>query len=143
MVRRLKITYFSLLVRAILGFICAFILKEFKLIEVLKGGQFKPFNVSIFILAIATAIAVPIFFRSIFAHRKKDEKRITEEEFIRFEQILIGTALVAPYTSLIAYLFDFPEFYLVGSFLATLYALYYFYPSQRRIAFEKRIFRVE
>ncbi len=140
---KLKKTYFSLLVPAVLGFICFFLLKQFKVIAVLKGGQFKPFNVLVFVMAITTAIAAPIFFRSIFAQRNKDKKRITREEFIRFQQHLIRMALIAPYFSLLAFFFDFPQFYLVASFLAALYAVYYFYPSQRRIGFEKRIFRVE
>jgi len=140
---RLRKIYFSLLIPAILGFIGFFFLKQLGILEISGIGQNRLFNVSIFVLAICTAVAAPIFFRSYFAHQQRNEKRIAEAVFIRFEQSLIRIALIAPYFCLVSYIFDFPEFYLAASFIASLYAIYYYYPSQKRLTFEKRIFRVE
>jgi len=44
---------------------------------------------------------------------------------------------------LVAYLLEFPRFYLAGTVLMALYAVYYYYPSKKRIQFERKIFRVK
>ena len=51
-------------------------------------------------------------------------------------------ALVTPYLTLAGYWLALPKFYLSGAVLMTLYAGYYFYPSRRRLEFDRRIFRV-
>ncbi|MFH2132584.1 MAG: hypothetical protein ABIK68_19560 [bacterium] len=139
---RLKRTYFGFLTPVLAGFICGFLNKEFKLALFRQGETAEFFVVATFIGSLVFAIAAPIFIRTIFAHRQRHQTHIPEDRFIRFELNLIRVALLTPYFSLVAYLWDFPEFYMAGSFLAALYAIYYFYPSQRRIIFEKRIFRV-
>jgi hypothetical protein len=45
--------------------------------------------------------------------------------------------------SLIAQILQLPRFHLAGTIIMALYALYYYYPSKRRIDFERRIFRVK
>ncbi len=140
---RLKRTYFRLLVPALAGFVVVFINREFSLVNLGGGKAGEVLVVAVFIASLVFAIAAPIFLRTLFAHQQREKKGVAEREFVQFEQNLIRIAMVTPYLSLVAYLLSFPEFYLAGSFLAGLYAVYYFYPSQRRIAFEKRIFRVE
>lgn len=143
MQERLKKTYFRLLIPALIGFGLVFLDKELQITGTVQKAVGEVFIVAVFILSLVLAVAAPVFTRTLFAHQHKDSKRVAETEFIRFEAKLIRIALVTPYFSLIAYFFSFPEFYLVGSFLAGLYAIYYFYPSQRRISFERRIFRVK
>jgi len=106
------------------------------------GGQIESLVIAVFVLSIGLAVAVPIGLRSLFVYRWRDRRSVSEEEFIRFEQLLMRVALSSTFGSLIAYALDFPGFYLSGIFLAALYSAYYFYPSQRRLTFEKRIFRV-
>ena len=138
----LQRTYFSFLIPAGAGFIFAFAGRQSGLLKSWEGHLPGALIVTVFILSIVLAVAAPVFLRSVFAHRHRQAKQVSEEDFIRFEQSLIRTVLLAPYLGLAAYLFCFPRFYLAGAFLAGLYAVYYFYPSTRRIAFEKRIFRV-
>lgn len=97
----------------------------------------------VFVLSVIFGIAAPIFFRSLFAHKISNEKSTTESKLIKFEQSLIRIALVTPYLGLIAYFLEFQKFYFSATFIMALYSVYYFYPSQKRIAFEKRIFRVK
>lgn len=96
----------------------------------------------VFTLAIVCAAALPVLLRTAFAHRMRREKSVPEALFFRFQRRLILAALMTPYLGTIVCLADFPRFYLAGVVLAIFYAIYYHYPSQRRIAFDRRIFRV-
>ena len=142
MIDKLKKTYFSLLIPAIVGFLCIYLSKEFNFIHLGKPQFISILAPSVFVLSVIFSIAAPIFFRSLFAHKMSNEKSTTESKLIKFEQTLIRIALVTPYLGLVAYFFEFQKFYFSAIFIMALYSVYYFYPSQKRIAFEKRIFRV-
>ena len=143
MIKKLKKTYFSLLIPAMVGFICIYLSKKFNFFNFDQLQFISILSPIVFVLSVIFGLAAPIFFRSLFAHKMRNEKSTTESKLIRFEQSLIRIALVTPYLGLLAYLFEFKQFYFTATFLVTLYAVYYFYPSQKRIAFEKRIFRVK
>jgi hypothetical protein len=143
MADELRKTYFTLLIPAIAGFIVLWFAKALHLID-FGPIQFQQFFAPfLFILSVIFAIALPIFFRTLFAHRVRDQKSVSEEEFIRFERTFLYIVLVTPYVTLAAYLFGLPRFYCAGTVLTALYAVYYYYPSQRRIQFERRLFRVQ
>ena len=143
MANDLKKTYFALLIPAISGFILIIVAKTFHFI-VLEPVQFLPILAPIvFIMSVVFAVALPIFFRTIFAHKIRHQKNLSEADWIKFERHFLYIVLVTPYLMLMAYLFEFPRFYLSGTVLMTLYATYFYYPSNKRIAFERRIFRVE
>ncbi len=143
MQKQLLRTYLRILIPAVMGFITGFVNNRFQITAVFNERPGEVLVVSLLNLSLVFAVGVPILIRTLFAHRQKEKKSVSTADFILFERNLIRTALVVPYLSLVAYLYGFPEFYLAGSFLAALYAVYYFFPSQRRIAFEKRIFRVQ
>ncbi|MDY6790628.1 MAG: hypothetical protein SWH54_05090 [Thermodesulfobacteriota bacterium] len=143
MIDKLKKTYFTLLIPAMVGFICIYLSKRFNFFYLGQPPFISILAPVVFVLSVVCGIAAPIFLRSLFAHRMSNEKNTAESKFIKFEQNLIRMALVTPYLGLFAYLFDFKKFYFTATFLVTLYAVYYFYPSQKRIEFEKRIFRVK
>ena len=126
-----------------MGFIVISIVKKFSLLEVGQIAFQEIFAPLVFILSVVFAIAWPIFFRTLFAHKIRQKKRISEVDLIKFERSFLYIALVTPYLTLIAYLLEFPRFYLVGTVLMALYAVYYYYPSKKRIQFERRIFRVK
>ncbi|HDH87206.1 MAG: hypothetical protein JRF08_03705 [Deltaproteobacteria bacterium] len=138
----LRRTYFMLLVPAVVGFIFLFGVTKFHLISF---GPFKYqefLGPSVFIASVIFAIALPIFFRTLFAHKVRDQKSVSEADLVKFERNFLYIALVTPYVTLVAYLLALPRFYCAGTVLMALYAVYYYYPSERRIRFEKRIFRV-
>ena len=143
MINKLKKTYFILLIPAIVGFICIYLAKKFNFLHFGQPQFISILAPSVFVLSVIFGIAAPIFFRSLFAHKISNEKSTTESKLIKFEQSLIRIALVTPYLGLVAYFFEFQKFYFSATFIMTLYAVYYFYPSQKRIAFDKRIFRVK
>jgi hypothetical protein len=143
MADKLRRTYFTLLIPAIAGFIAISIVKKFSLIEFGHITFQEIFAPLVFVLSVVFAIAWPIFFRTLFAHKIRHQKSISEVDLIKFERSFLYIALVTPYLTLTAYLLEFPSFYLAGTVLMALYAVYYYYPSKKRIQFERRIFRVK
>jgi hypothetical protein len=142
MTKKLKKAYFMLLSPAGFGIIIIFVAKTYNF---LKLGNFEFLGIIapfVFILSVIFAVALPIFYRTLFVHRVRHLKNLSENNLIKFELNLLYFALVTPYLTLIAFLLELPRFYLAGSVLMALYAVYYYYPSQKRIRFEKRIFRV-
>lgn len=142
MTQKLKKTYFILLLPAIFGIIVIFLAKTYNFLalgQLRFLGVIAPF---IFILSAIFAIALPIFYRTLFANKVRHLKNLSRNNLIKFELNLLYIALVTPYLTLIAFLLELPRFYLAGSVLMALYAVYYYYPSHKRIQFEKRIFRV-
>ncbi|MBN1225592.1 MAG: hypothetical protein JXA79_01250 [Deltaproteobacteria bacterium] len=136
-------TYFKILLPSIIGFIITGSLKVFEIINFGPLRYIDFFAPAVFVLSVISAIAMPIFCRTIFANKMRDEKAVSLEDFVSFERRILYISLITPYLALIAFLFDFPKFHLAGSFLMAMYAAYYYYPSKRRITFDKRIFRVK
>ena len=143
MTEELKKTYFIFLLPSILGFTLAGGAKSYDLIEIGSDNFIEIAGPIIFILCIALAVAFPIFYRALFAHKSRDLINLSEKKLYKFERTLINVVMITPYLALIAYFFDLPRFYTASAILIGLYAVYYFYPSKTRIAFEKRIFRVK
>ena len=145
MAKELKRDYLRLMIPAVVALALLLGVKALELIPVRTllslGSQpfFAPF---VFVLSVIFAVALPIFYRSLFAHRVRDEKSVPVKKWLRFERTLIHLSLVTVYLVLPACLFEFPRFYLAGTVLMALYAGYYFYPSRKRIEFERRLFRV-
>ena len=142
MTDKLKRTYLILLLPSILGFTLAGGAKAYGLIEIGSFNFIEIAGPSIFILCIALAIAFPIFYRTLFAHKSRDLISVSEKELLKFERNLIYITLMTPYLALSAFFLELPRFYTTGTILMGIYAVYYFYPSKKRIAFDRRIFRV-
>ncbi|MDD9301912.1 MAG: hypothetical protein HUK40_06000 [Desulfobacter sp.] len=97
----------------------------------------------LFIGAALAGIAGPIFIRTLFAHRVKDATRVNPKAFMAFQKRLILVAGITPYFALVALACDLPQFYSGAIVLMALYALYYHFPSRKRIEFDQKIFRVK
>ena len=143
MTDELKRTYLTFLLPSILGFTLAGGAKAYDLIEIGSDNFIQIGGPLIFILWIALAIAFPIFYRALFAHKNRDVMSVSDQKFLKFERTLVNVVMITPYLALLSYLFELPRFYTGSAILIGLYAVYYFYPSKKRIAFERRIFRVK
>ena len=143
MVRELKKTYFTLLVPAVIGFFAIYLARKTNFTAFGQINFLGVIATLTFILSVIFAIGLPIFYRSLFAHKMRDRSSVSQNEFVHFERSLIFISLITPYLTLIGFLLEFPRFFLAGTVIMALYAVYYFYPSERRIQFEKRIFRVK
>jgi len=138
----LRRTYFLLLLPAVFGLLLTWGLQYFHIFE---PAAFRPpllLAPLLFVLCGVFALALPIFYRTLFANRMRSRQSTPEAEWFRFERNLIFIALVTPYITLAAQVLQLPRFHLAGTILMTLYALYYYYPSRKLLDFERRIFRV-
>jgi hypothetical protein len=142
MTAELKRTYFIILIPSLLGFILAYGVKAYDLFRLDRGDNLNIFGPVILILCVTLAIALPIFYRTLFAHQKRDQKMVSEADFVKFERRLMVISLVTPYLALVAYILEFPKFNTTAAILMGLYAIYYFFPSKKRLALDRRIFRV-
>ena len=143
MIHDLKRTYFILLLPAVAGFISVFALQHFHLVDWTPVSIPRVIHPFIFIVSVCFAVAFPILYRTVFANQRRHQKNTTEEDWLKFERNLLYIALVTPYVCLIAQILKLPRFHLGGTILMALYAVYYYYPSKKRIDYERRIFRVK
>jgi len=97
----------------------------------------------VFVLSAVTAIAGPLFLRTLFAHSMRNETGATAKKFWAFQTNTLWLSQMTPYLAFIAVFCDFPRFYGGAIVLMALYAVYYFFPSEKRISFDQRIFRVK
>ncbi len=142
MIDELRRTYFTVLIPVIVSFAAYFLGKTYDLFDfgpTKFQGILAPL---LFILSVIFAIALPIFFRTLFAHSVRHQKNVSEADLLKFERTFLYIALVTPYITLAGYMLELPRFYLGGTVIMALYAVYYYFPSQKRIQFERRIFRV-
>ena len=137
----LKKNYFMLLIPLILGFGLACWARACDWVAISSAEWIRIAGPLIFFLCMVLAIGFPIFYRSLFAHKSRDLIRVSEKKLIQFERTLITVTMITPYLALTAVFLELPRFYTAGALLMGLYAVYYFYPSKRRIAFDRRIFR--
>ncbi len=142
MTRKLKRTYFTLLAPAVFGLMVIRLGNGYNLFAIGEMQNSQVIAPLVFILSVIFAVALPVLLRSLFAHRIRHQKNTSESDLIKFERSLIYMISVAPYLALIACLFELPLFYIAGTILVSLYGVYYYYPSKKRIQFERRIFRV-
>lgn len=95
-----------------------------------------------FITAIVLAVALPLFYRATFVRSVEGRKNVDIARFLSFQLGSMTMALLAPYAAAAGYVAGVSNFHFGGAFLASLYAAYYFFPSEKRIAQEMRLFRV-
>ncbi|HDZ23698.1 MAG: hypothetical protein DRN37_01305 [Thermoplasmata archaeon] len=140
---QLKKLYFSLLIPVIVGFIAAYAVKIFLEVDVSAIKSFRIIAPLLFVLAFAFGVALPILRRTLFVRENHDQKEIKEADLLKFERETLYIAMITPYICLVAFFLEISRFHFLGTVLATFYAVYYFYPSHKRIHYEKRIFRTK
>ncbi len=142
MIAQLKKHYFFLLIPALVLFV---FLGTAQALGMAAPGQLHvpgPVQSAIFILASGTAIAGPLLIRTLFAHSLRTNKPVEKKAFMRFQQRILNLGLVTPYLAFVAVLCEFLKLFSAGIALMALYAVYYYFPSEKRIRFDSRIFRV-
>jgi hypothetical protein len=140
--KKLQTQYFLMVVPAFLLFLAFGLVQG---MQITTSGRFAPdamVPVVVFIVSTITAIAGPLFLRTLFAHSVREQHKVTSTAFLSFQRRLLWVSQTTPYLAFVAVLCNFPRFYATAIVLMGLYALYYYYPSQRRIGFDKKMFRV-
>ena len=142
MERHLKKHYLFLLLPAAIGFVLIYSAKMlgYYLVPEFRSHALVP--ALVFISAGLFAIALPIYYRSYFAHMHRHRIRVSAKELANMELHTIALIMTAPYLALLAYGLNLPRFHLYGTILMALYAVYYFYPSRKRLDFQKKLYRI-
>lgn len=97
----------------------------------------------VFIAAILMAVALPLLYRIRFVKGATGNDNVSLDAFVPFQLNSMTLALIAPYAAAIGYMAGVSNFHFSGAFLAALYAGYYYFPSQKRVAREMKLFRVK
>ena len=141
--RQLKKIYLALLLPSAAGFALVYSSRmlDFFDMPVFRLPALVPQLV--FIFSVLFAVALPTLYRSYFAHKQRNRTRVSEKELATMEARTIVLVMAAPYLALLAYGLNLPRFHFCGTVLMGLYALYYFYPSRKRLTFQKRLYRVK
>ncbi len=94
-------------------------------------------------LAVIIGVAIPIIYRIYFVFRNRDKKKITVARFIGFEKILIVISLLTPYFLVLSIGIGLKNTANIVITLLALYSIYFYFPSERKIQFEMKIFRIK
>ena len=142
MIQDLKKHYFKLISPAIFLFLLLGASEFFhlSLFSKLTVPSFLP--TIFFVLSAITAIAGPLFLRTLFAHLMRNKQEVTVENFKKFQKRLINLSMLTPFFAFIAIICEFEKFFSASIILLSLYAVYYYFPTEKRIIFDKKIFRV-
>ena len=142
MMPELKKTYLRMLLPAAAGTMLICLAKLYELLP-WKPLEFQARMAPIvFVLSAIAALAFPMLYRTLFAYRVRHLRTLSPQQLLKLERRLIVSALLTPYLTMLALLFELPRFHVAGTVLLTLYAVYFYYPSERRIRFDRQIFRV-
>ncbi len=140
---RLRRVYVALLAPAVALFAALYVVRKLELVDTGAIRAAHPMlGMGIFFLAAVFGVAAPLLLRTFFVYKHRTAQYIEEKELERFEGQLLQVSLVTPYLAVLAAFFEIRTVYFAMTVLAAFYALYYFYPSEKRVSYEKKIFRV-
>jgi len=134
--------YWKLLVPALALILISELLKTLDITNVPIFEQKYIFSAVIFALAALSSIGLPIVRRLVFVDKVKNLKEVDALVWMKFEKQSLQIALLTPYFFFIASALQFISFFYTVIFLLALYACYYYFPSEKRVHFEMRIFRI-
>ena len=140
---RLKKYYYRSLLPAVGMIVVVLGGRAIQLISPVSLLHEKSWTAGLFVLTFVSAVAGPVVLRAVFAYRMRAARYTPSRDFYRFQKRLIQMTLPAVYLASIVCLAELPRFWQAGIILSALYAVYYQYPSERRIASDQRVFRVE
>jgi len=142
--RQLSKLYVSLLGPAVVLFVILYAVKKLELVDAPKLLDAAPALASlVFVLAVVCAVASPLLFRTAFVYAHREAKGTSEGELYQLQRRILMVALIAPYLAVAAAFLELPTVPFTGTVLSAFYAVYYFYPSEKKLRRERRIFRVK
>jgi len=138
----LRQRYVWLLLPAAAGMVLITALRSFPAVG-LPVPQFPAaLSVVVFVASVCTAVALPILYRTLFANQRRGQMHTPAADWLKFERGLLYIAMATPYVGLAAQILALQRLHLAGTLIMSLYAVYYYYPSKKRIDYDRRMFRV-
>jgi len=139
---KLKKLYFRLVLLAFFLITGVYLIKNFISPSAEIAVHSKIWTVAIASLAGIFGLALPVFYRTYFIYKLKNQKHISTQLFLKFEKNILYIALTTPYFLILSLGLNLPERSHILIMLFSLYALYYYYPSAKKVAFEMKLFRI-
>ncbi len=136
-----KVYSTQLLIAVVLAGI-TYLLNYFSITSFTLNVPEKTVSVVLASLAGVFGIALPVFYRSYFIYGLKNQKQISNERFMNFEKKILNIALTAPYFLVFSILMNLSENTHILITLFSLYAAYYYFPSDKKVTFEMKVFRI-
>ena len=88
------------------------------------------------------AVVLPLWYRILFVNKSKGKKHVDKDALMQFEKRFLNLASISVYILIAGYLLALPRIPISVMILFVLYALYFYFPSEKRIRSEKKIFRI-
>jgi hypothetical protein len=138
----LRQRYVVLLLPAAAGVVLIAALRSFLAVELPVPQLPASLSAVVFVVSVCTAVALPILYRTLFANQRRGQTYTPEADWLRFERGLLYIAMATPYVVLVAQILALQRLHLAGTLIMSFYAVYYYYPSKKRIDYDRRMFRV-
>lgn len=142
MQKKLLRHYLRMNLPAVAAFIILYILVKFH-VNIFFPVQQKWVQVVMMIASALFAVVLPLWYRILFVNRMKGKEHTDEHRFMRFEKDFLTLASLSAYILVAGFLMAIPKIPLSVMVLFVIYALYFYFPSEKRIRTEKKIFSVE
>jgi len=139
----LKKIYFWQLISAVFLVVVAYVVTFYFHLSDKSVAPGLTVSIVVTTLSGVMGIAIPIFYRSFFVYRLKGKKQISRDAFVNFEQALMSIALTAPYFLVISILSNMNQTANMLIAIFSLYAIYYYFPSEKKVLFEMKLFRIK
>lgn len=112
-------------------------------VSILVFNCSRTFSFILMFVALLFAFVIPLWYRLTFINKwkKLSEDKKSEEKIFLFEKNFLIISLMTPYVMILSYLVGVDNIPMIIIILLSLYSVYYYYPSVRRINLEKRIFK--
>lgn len=138
----LRQRYVWLLLPAAAGIVLITALRSFLAVELPVPQLPAALSAAVFVVSVCTAMALPILYRTLFANRQRSRTHTPQADWLKFERGLLYIAMATPYLAMAAQILELQRLHLAGTLIMTFYAVYYYYPSRKRIGYDRRMFRV-
>ncbi len=126
---------------SIIPAIIFFIFTQFYPLKILSKIKLPDYiNLLFILISIAFALIFPILFRIIIFFHVNSKGAMSEGRFIIFEKVLILISQISIYIMIIAHYFLESQFVMIVLSVIAFYSLFYYYPTEKKINFDRRIF---
>ena len=126
---------------SIMPAIIFFIFTQFYPLKILSKIKLPNYiNLLFVLISIAFALIFPILFRIINFFHVNSKGAMSEGRFIIFEKVLILISQISIYIMIIAHYFLESQFVMIVLSVIAFYSLFYYYPTEKKINFDRRIF---
>ncbi len=140
LVKELQKYYFKVLVPGIVMVVAGVLYEQYGIIHFNYPGKWASF--ALLLVVLLFAYILPLWMR-IHALNKFKKQDADWEDFEHFEHNAILMAVAGLYFAPVAFVLRFPDIPKFAIAFAAIYSLYYFYPSDKKLKMDLKLFRLK